>query len=32
MISWLENKIALSQKDEIDPKAEAQKELDKEQT
>jgi hypothetical protein len=31
MISWLENKIALSQKDEIDPKAEAQRELDKEQ-
>jgi len=31
MISWLEEKIALSQKDEIDPKAEAQRELDKEQ-
>ena len=31
MISWLEDKIALSQKDEIDPKAEAQGELDREQ-
>ncbi len=31
MISWLENKIAIIEKDEIDPKAEAQGELDKEQ-
>jgi hypothetical protein len=31
MISWLEEKIALSQKGEEDPKAEAQRELDKEQ-
>jgi hypothetical protein len=31
MISWLGDKIALSQKGEEDPKAEAQRELDKEQ-
>jgi hypothetical protein len=31
MISWLEEKIAITQKGEIDPKAEAQRELDKEQ-
>lgn len=31
MISWLEEKITLSQKGEEDPKAEAQRELDKEQ-
>jgi hypothetical protein len=31
MISWLEEKIAITQKGEEDPKAEAQRELDKEQ-
>lgn len=31
MIQWLDEKIAIIEKDEIDPKAEAQRELDKEQ-
>jgi hypothetical protein len=31
MISWLEEKIAIAGKDKIDHKAEAQRELDKEQ-
>jgi|LakMenEpi03Aug12_release.lakeMendotaPanAssembly.Ray.scaffolds.fasta_scaffold2013121_1 hypothetical protein len=31
MIQWLDEKLAIEQKDEIDPKAEAQRELDKEQ-
>jgi hypothetical protein len=31
MISWLDEKIAIIEKDKIDPKAEAQRELDKEQ-
>ncbi len=31
MISWLDEKIAIIEKDEIDPKAEAQRELDEEQ-
>lgn len=31
MISWLEEKIAIIEKNEIDSKAEAQRELDKEQ-
>jgi hypothetical protein len=31
MIQWLDKKLAIEQKDEIDPKAEAQRELDKEQ-
>jgi hypothetical protein len=31
MIQWLDEKLAIAEKDEIDPKAEAQRELDKEQ-
>jgi hypothetical protein len=31
MISWLDKKIAIAQEGETDPKAEAQRELDKEQ-
>jgi hypothetical protein len=31
MVQWLDEKIAIIEKDEIDPKAEAQRELDKEQ-
>jgi len=31
MISWLDEKIAIVEKNEIDPKAEAQRELDREQ-
>ena len=31
MIQWLDEKLAIEQKGEIDPKAEAQRELDKEQ-
>jgi hypothetical protein len=31
MIQWLDEKIAIIEKDEEDPKAEAQRELDKEQ-
>jgi hypothetical protein len=31
MIQWLDKKLAIEQKDEIDPKAEAQRELDREQ-
>lgn len=31
MIQWLDEKLAIAEKDEIDPKDEAQRELDKEQ-
>jgi hypothetical protein len=31
MIQWLDVELAIAEKDEIDPKAEAQRELDKEQ-
>jgi len=31
MIQWLDTELAIAEKDEIDPKAEAQRELDREQ-